>query len=207
MLRQIFSSFSLMRPASIVLPTVAEPGRLSVVGYKSQYNIERLYPQSNTGSGTPSEEAKKLPTSSEFTGFIPLDKLEFRYSRSSGPGGQHVNTTNSKVELRFHVKEAVWLNEDVKVKLAEKERNRINKDGFLILSSDRTRKQILNQADCLDKLRNMIRTASIKPAETSEDDLALKRKRQEKRRQEMLRQKKLHSLKKQSRQGSGFYDS
>lgn len=39
------------------------------------------------------------------------------YSRSSGPGGQHVNTVNTKVDLRFKVAEAQWISEKVKSRL------------------------------------------------------------------------------------------
>ena len=45
---------------------------------------------------------------------IPLDKIEFSYARSSGPGGQNVNKVNTKAELRFHVMSAEWLPMDVR---------------------------------------------------------------------------------------------
>ena len=45
---------------------------------------------------------------------IPLDKIEFSYARSSGPGGQNVNKVNTKAELRFHVLSAEWLPMDVR---------------------------------------------------------------------------------------------
>lgn len=53
----------------------------------------------------------------------------------------------------------------------------MNKDGELVVSSDKTRKQILNQADCLDKIRNMVFQASVKPKELSPEEIALKKKR------------------------------
>ena len=48
---------------------------------------------------------------------IPLDKIEFNYARSSGPGGQNVNKVNTKAELRFHVMSAEWLPMDVRERL------------------------------------------------------------------------------------------
>ena len=45
---------------------------------------------------------------------IPMDKIEFNYARSSGPGGQNVNKVNTKAELRFHVMTADWLPMDVR---------------------------------------------------------------------------------------------
>jgi hypothetical protein len=57
------------------------------------------------------------------------------------------------------------------------EKGRITKNGDFIITSDRTRKQILNQADCMDKIRGAIRQASIRPKEPSPEDIALKNKR------------------------------
>lgn len=39
---------------------------------------------------------------------IPVDRIDFNYARSSGPGGQNVNKVNTKAELRFHVMSADW---------------------------------------------------------------------------------------------------
>jgi protein subunit release factor B len=54
-----------------------------------------------------------------FNGFVPLDQLKITYDRSSGPGGQNVNKVNTKVDLRFNVKEASWISEKVKERLQE----------------------------------------------------------------------------------------
>ncbi|KAA3675085.1 peptidyl-tRNA hydrolase ICT1 [Paragonimus westermani] len=111
----------------------------------------------------------KKQQADRFQGFIPLgklfcekhsraqDDLQISYSLSSGPGGQHVNKTHSKVEIRFHIPSASWIPENVRSHLMEKEKHRITKDAFFVISSDRTRKQIMNQADCLERIRRMIR--------------------------------------------------
>lgn len=39
---------------------------------------------------------------------IPVDRIDFNFARSSGPGGQNVNKVNTKAELRFHVMDADW---------------------------------------------------------------------------------------------------
>lgn len=48
--------------------------------------------------------------------------------------------------------------------------NRINKEGYLIVRSEKTRKMMLNQADCMEQIRSMIYQASFKPKGLSEDE-------------------------------------
>jgi hypothetical protein len=50
------------------------------------------------------------------------DKLHITYSQSSGPGGQNVNTVNTKVDLRFHVASAEWISQDIRDKILEQVR-------------------------------------------------------------------------------------
>ena len=50
---------------------------------------------------------------------IPVEKLDFSYARSSGPGGQNVNKVNTKAEMRFKVDDADWIPEEVKGRLKE----------------------------------------------------------------------------------------
>ena len=75
---------------------------------------------------------------------IPFDQLEVKYARSSGPGGQNVNKLNTKAEIRFKVSEAEWMSEEVRRRLEEQQKNRINKDGELIISSQEHRYIIYN---------------------------------------------------------------
>jgi len=59
----------------------------------------------------------------KFSGYIPLDKIQITYSASSGPGGQNVNSVNTKVDLRFQVDNATWLSEEIRTKLLEQVTN------------------------------------------------------------------------------------
>lgn len=43
-----------------------------------------------------------------------MNKVEVKYSRSSGPGGQHVNKVDTKVDLRFHVESSTWIPDAVR---------------------------------------------------------------------------------------------
>ncbi|ONL95972.1 Immature colon carcinoma transcript 1 protein [Zea mays] len=72
---------------------------------------------------------------------ITLDHVTVNFARSGGPGGQNVNKVNTKVDMRFNVKEAHWLGERIKERILQAEKNRINKDGELVISSTKTRTQ------------------------------------------------------------------
>ncbi|XP_074519565.1 large ribosomal subunit protein mL62 [Halichoeres trimaculatus] len=130
---------------------------------------------------------------------IPIDRLTVSYSRSSGPGGQHVNKVSTKAEVRFHVLTAEWIPEDVRQKIFDKNKNRINKAGELLVTSEMSRSQHRNLTDCIQKISAIIAEASIKPYEPTEEEIALRASRLEKRDKERLRQKKILSAIKQSR--------
>nr|XP_061807812.1 large ribosomal subunit protein mL62-like [Nerophis lumbriciformis] len=131
--------------------------------------------------------------------YIPIDRLTVSYSRSGGPGGQHVNKVNTKTEIRFHVLTAEWIAEDVREKILEKNKNRINKAGELLVTSELSRSQHRNFNDCIQKISAIIAEASEKPHEATPEDIALRKARLDKRNQERIRQKKIHSATKQSR--------
>ncbi|XP_070187009.1 large ribosomal subunit protein mL62-like isoform X2 [Littorina saxatilis] len=150
----------------------------------------------STDAAEPKEEAQ---TTQQFSGHIPVEELEFSYSRSSGPGGQNVNKVSTKVEVRFHVPSASWIPQDIKSKLIELEHNRVTKEGYLVLTSDKTRKQMLNQADVMDKLRSIVFKAAAKPRGLTDQEIQLRDKRLAKSKEETLREKRQRSMKKQSR--------
>ena len=86
----------------------------------------------------------------------------FSASRSSGPGGQHVNKVSTKMELRFNVSASQLLRDDEKTILMNKLTGRINKDGFLILVSQSERSQFDNKARVIEKFFRMLEKA-LKP--------------------------------------------
>ncbi|PVD38678.1 hypothetical protein C0Q70_01298 [Pomacea canaliculata] len=146
-------------------------------------------------------DARARPDTSsvDFAGYIPVNELDISYARSSGPGGQNVNKVNTKVEVRFHLQSASWLSQEIKDKLKEMESNKITKDGYLVVSSERTRIQLLNQADCMDKLRTMIFRAAIRPRGLTQEEIQLRDKRLAKAKEQTLLMKRTHSLTKQNR--------
>ncbi|XP_045693392.1 peptidyl-tRNA hydrolase ICT1, mitochondrial isoform X2 [Phyllostomus hastatus] len=130
---------------------------------------------------------------------IPLDRLTISYCRSSGPGGQNVNKVNSKAEVRFHLATADWIAEPVRQQIAVTHKNKINKSGELILTSECSRYQLRNLADCLQKIRDMIAEASQPAKEPSKEDAALWKIRIENTNRERLRKKRISSAVKTSR--------
>ncbi|XP_023794727.1 peptidyl-tRNA hydrolase ICT1, mitochondrial [Cyanistes caeruleus] len=130
---------------------------------------------------------------------IPMARLTVSYSRSSGPGGQNVNKVNSKAEVRFHLASADWIPEAVRQKMALMHRNKINRAGELIVTSEESRYQMRNLAICLEKIRTMVTEAIEKPKVVSKETAQKLIERVEKMNRERLRQKKIHSTIKQSR--------
>ncbi|EGV92366.1 Immature colon carcinoma transcript 1 protein [Cricetulus griseus] len=164
-------------------------------GFQSIYSLDKLYPESkgvDTAWKVP-EDAKQASSD------IPLDRLSISYCRSSGPGGQNVNKVSSKAEVRFHLASADWIAEPVRQKIALKHKNKINKAGELILTSESSRYQFRNLAECLQKIRDMIAEASQVPKEPTKEDAQLQRLRIENMNRERLRQKRINSSIKTSR--------
>ncbi|KFQ20509.1 hypothetical protein N332_11331, partial [Mesitornis unicolor] len=126
-------------------------------------------------------------------------RLTVSYSRSSGPGGQNVNKVNSKAEVRFHLASADWIPEDTRQKMASLHRNKINREGELIVNSEQSRYQMRNLAICLEKIRTMVTEATVKPKVVSKETSQKLIERVEKMNRERLRQKRIHSNIKQSR--------
>ncbi|KAM4031473.1 large ribosomal subunit protein mL62 [Anomaloglossus baeobatrachus] len=158
--------------------------------FQSAYSLDKLYPESNNRTS----EVRR-----PYLIDIPVDRLTISYSKSSGPGGQNVNKVNTKAEVRFHVSSADWIPEDVRQKISVQNKNRITRNGELIVVSEVSRHQMRNLADCLDKIRCMISEANQKPKPVSKEDVKLRLMRLENANRERLRQKKIHSSVKQSR--------
>lgn len=91
------------------------------------------------------------------------DEIEAAFTRAQGPGGQHVNTTDSAVQLRFDVRHSPSLPEPVKARLCALAGRRMTQDGVLLIQSQAQRSQALNRADALAKLVALIQAACQAP--------------------------------------------
>ena len=87
---------------------------------------------------------------------IPDTELLIKYSRSSGPGGQHVNRTESKATVSFNIYKSSILDKNAKDLLIENLRNKLTKNGDLMTSCQETREQKKNLEIALYNLKKII---------------------------------------------------
>ncbi len=92
---------------------------------------------------------------------IPLSEIDLSAVRAQGPGGQHVNKTNTAVHLRFDVR-ASSLSEASKQKILAIRDRRLTGDGVIIIKSQSSSSQMRNKAQALERLREMLAHA-LKP--------------------------------------------
>ncbi len=121
-----------------------------------------------------------------------MSECTFQSSRSSGAGGQHVNKVNTRVELRWDVERSASVTPEEKQVLKEKLASRINKEGELIIASEKTRSQLRNREDCIERFRQLIfeafrpvkkRIATRPGRRSRENRIQLKKKRSEQKQQ------------------------
>jgi ribosome-associated protein len=90
---------------------------------------------------------------------IPEQEIHFTFSRSPGPGGQHVNKVNSRVTLWFDVDASPTLTADEKQRLHQRLSTRINKEGRLWLVAFASRSQHANRESALLRFAALLREA------------------------------------------------
>lgn len=124
---------------------------------------------------------------------IPRDELEIRATRSGGPGGQHVNTSSTRIEVRWNIDSTKALTGEEKERVRLKLSSRVDAAGSIRIVSSESRSQARNREIALERLADTIRRA-----------LAVPRKRRPTRRpkganEERLREKKRRAERKRQR--------
>jgi len=94
---------------------------------------------------------------------VPRGELVWRFSRSSGPGGQSVNTTDSRVELLFDVANTSALPEHLKARALHRLAGRLV-DGVVAVAASEHRSQMMNRRAAATRLANLLAAAIAPPA-------------------------------------------
>ena len=122
---------------------------------------------------------------------IALSDLTFRFSRSGGPGGQHVNRRETRVELRFDIAHSPSLSEPQRELLTRQLANQMDSEGILHVVANTYRSQLRNRQDAIERFTRLIqrglhipkRRRPTKPSrQSAEKRLSEKRRRSESKR-------------------------
>ncbi len=119
---------------------------------------------------------------------IPLAELSFRFSRSSGPGGQHVQKTSTRVELLFDVAHSPSLNDVQRARVLERLAGYVDSAGTLHLVAQSERSQLRNREEVVARFQALMRRA-----------LARRKRRRPTRPTAASREQRLHEKQRRSR--------
>jgi ribosome-associated protein len=90
---------------------------------------------------------------------LPLTELEFRATRSSGPGGQHVNTSSTRIEVWWDVRSSPALTEEQRAQLLARLSSRLDSEGWLRVVASESRSQLRNREAATERLRDLVASA------------------------------------------------
>ena len=129
---------------------------------------------------------------------VLFQECDFKAVRSSGPGGQHVNKTSTKVMLHWSLKDSNVFSEDQKQRLYKRLQNKLTTDDQLVLSYDQSRSQHKNKDEVFKNLVRLLENGLLKPKrrKKTKPSLASKKRR--------LDSKKRNAEKKANRKPPSF---
>jgi ribosome-associated protein len=105
--------------------------------------------------------AETIPITPEVE--IPVSELQFRASRASGPGGQGVNTTDSRVELRFDLAGSPSLPPPAKARALRRLGSRVDSSGTLRVVAQAQRSQLANRRAATERFAKLLAGALATP--------------------------------------------
>ncbi|MCA9999678.1 MAG: aminoacyl-tRNA hydrolase, partial [Anaerolineales bacterium] len=123
---------------------------------------------------------------------IPLAELNFRFTTSSGPGGQHANRSATRAVLMFDVAQSPNLAEEVRARLLMKLATRLDKEGVLQIQVQDSRSQVQNRELAIIRFRELLaealkvrkRRRKTKPSKAAQEARLAAKKRQGERKQD-----------------------
>jgi ribosome-associated protein len=124
---------------------------------------------------------------------IPLSELSFRFSRSSGPGGQHASRTETRVELVFDLARSPSLSEGQRKRALRALKPYLDQEGVMHLVSQSTRSQLRNRQEVMERFQTLLQRALKVPKKryaTRPTRAAQKRRLKEKRRRSEIKKQR-----------------
>jgi ribosome-associated protein len=131
---------------------------------------------------------------------IPRSELTYRATRAGGAGGQHVNTSSTRIELLWDVEHSAAMNEEVRQRLTAKLAARLNAEGMIRVVASERRSQMQNRIAAEERLADLVRRALAVPKKrrATKPGRAAKERR--------LQEKKRHSDRKKNRRGPDYVE-
>jgi ribosome-associated protein len=90
---------------------------------------------------------------------LPLAELDYRATRSGGPGGQHVNTSSTRIEVWWDVRASPALTEEQRARLLARLSSRLDSEGRLRVVASESRSQLRNREAATERLRELVVSA------------------------------------------------
>ncbi len=90
---------------------------------------------------------------------LPLSELDYRATRSGGPGGQHVNTSSTRIEVWWDIGASPALTEEQRTRLLQQLATRLDGEGRLRIVASESRSQLRNREAATARLRELVAAA------------------------------------------------
>lgn len=107
---------------------------------------------------------------------LPLSELDYRATRSGGPGGQHVNTSSTRIEVWWDIGASPTLTDEQRVRLLARLATRLDGEGRLRIVASQSRSQLRNREAATERMREVVAAALavVKPRKRTKPSRAAK---------------------------------